>query len=208
MESCRHRRDGGCLTSIIIIILVAAALLFAIQRNVLDIRSIAYTARSFYTESTIVRNKLDNNTSYINDCVIDELGWFDNVAKTESRLKEFWEKTGVQPYILLRDYDASLKTEAAKEQWALDYYDANFDTENIFLFVYFAEKDTDNDVGYMSYANGYQTTSVMDAQAVDIFWNNIDRYWYTDLSTDDVIVNTFHDTAKTIMHAPVSRKIS
>lgn len=156
--------------------------------------------------STIVREKLDTGNAYINDCIVDELGWVDNVTKTEGRLKEFWEETGIQPYIILRDYDSSLTSDSAKEQWALDYYDTNFDTENIFLFVYFAEEDTDNDVGYMAYANGHQTSSVMDAEAVEIFWNQIDRYWYTDLSTDDVITNAFLETADVIMHVSTTGK--
>lgn len=156
--------------------------------------------------STIVREKLDTNNAYINDCIIDELGWFDNVSKTESSLKEFWEETGIQPYIILRDYDASLTSDSEKEQWVIDYYDENFDTENIFLFVYFAEEDTDNDVGYMAYANGYQTSSVMDSEAIEIFWNNIDKYWYTDLSTDELFVKAFNDTANTIMHVSTTSK--
>lgn len=149
--------------------------------------------------NTNTREKLDTGQAYINDCVIDELGWFDDVSETENLLKNFWEKTGVQPYIILRDYDADLTSDSEKEQWAIDYYDDHFDTENIFLFVYFAEEDTDNDVGYMAYANGYETTSVMDSEAVEIFWNNIDKYWYTDLSTDDVLIRSFDDTADAIM---------
>ena len=43
-------------------------------------------------------------------------------------------------------------------------------------------------------------------EAVEIFWNNIDKYWYTDLSTDEVFVNTFNDTAKTIMHVSITNK--
>lgn len=150
-------------------------------------------------KSTIVREKLETGNAYMNDCIEDELGWFDNVSKTETRLKEFWEETGVQPYIILKDYDPSLTSDKAKEEWAIDYYDANFEAENIFLYVYFAEEDVDNDVGHMAYANGMQTSSVMDSEAIDIFWGNIDRYWYTDLSTDDLFVRAFNDTADTIM---------
>jgi hypothetical protein len=152
------------------------------------------------TSSTIVREKLDTGNAYINDCIVDEIGWFDNVSKTEGQLKDFWEETGVQPYIILKAYDPALATNDQKEQWSEDYYDANFDTENIFLYVYFAEQDTDNDVGYMTYVNGYQTSSVMDSEALEIFWNNIDKYWYTDVSTDTLFVSVFNDTAKTIMH--------
>lgn len=151
-------------------------------------------------KSTVVRQRLDTDNAYINDCIIDEIGWFNNTSKTALGLKKFWEETGIQPYIILKAYDESLITDAQKNEWTTDYYDANFDTENIFLYVYFAEQDTDNDVGYMAYANGYEASSVMDSEAVDIFWNYIDRYWYTDEETDDVFVYAFNDTANTIMH--------
>lgn len=151
-------------------------------------------------KSTIMRERIDTKNAYMNDCIIDELGWFNNTSRTASRLKEFWKETGVQPYIILRAYDSTLTTDAQKEQWAVEYYDENFDAENIFLFVYFAEKDTDNDVGYMAYANGYQTSSVMDSEAIEIFWSYIDRYWYTDAETDDVFINAFNNTADVIMH--------
>jgi hypothetical protein len=156
--------------------------------------------------STIVREKLDTGNAYIEDCIVDEIGWFDNVSKTESQLKDFWKQTGVQPYIILKAYDSSLTTDSDKEQWSKDYYDENFDTENIFLYVYFAEEDVDNDVGYMTYTNGYQTSSVMDSEALEIFWNNIDKYWYTNLSTDELFVKAFDDTADTIMHVSATGK--
>lgn len=183
--------------------IVAVVLIVVLSSSMLAVRTAGVSNSQ---KSTIEREKLETGNAYINNCVIDELGWFDNVSKTQSQLKEFWEETGVQPYIIFRDYDAGLTTDSEKEQWASDYYDANFDTENIFLFVYFAEADTDNDVGYMAYANGYQTSSVMDSEAVEIFWNNIDKYWYTDLSTDDVMVNAFNDTADTIMHVSTTGK--
>lgn len=154
--------------------------------------------------STIVRTKLNSVSGFDNKCVVDELNWIDNVSKTESRLKEFFNQTGVQPYILLRDYDATLTTDSEKEAWAADYYEEYIKREDAFLFVYFAEEDTDNDVGYMVYVNGLMTSSVMDSEAVEIFWNNIDRYWYTDMSTDDVLVSAFVNTGKTIMKVPTN----
>jgi hypothetical protein len=162
--------------------------------------------------STIQRQKLESGNSYMNDCIVDELGWFDNVPSTEAKLKEFWEDTGVQPYIILKAYDASLDTgsesenQQNKEQWSRDYYEANFDREDIFLFVYFAEEDAEGQVGYMTYTNGYQVTSVMDSEAVEIFWNNIDKYWYSNASTDDVFINAFNDTATTIMKVSTTSK--
>lgn len=52
----------------------------------------------------------------------------------------------------------------------------------------------------MAYVNGKQVTSVMDSEAVNIFWNYIDRYWTDDsLSTVEVFTKTFNSTANTIM---------
>lgn len=151
------------------------------------------------TKSTIQRYKIENVAAYDNDNIIDEIGWFDNISSTSRRLKDFWDETGVQPYIYLKAYDSSLKSDSQKEAFAKQYYDENINTENGFLFVYFAEKNTDGEVGYMYYVNGYQTSSVMDSEAVEIFWNYIDRYWYTDMSTDDLFISVFNKTGTTIM---------
>lgn len=51
----------------------------------------------------------------------------------------------------------------------------------------------------MCYVNGKQITSVMDAEAIDIFWAYVDNKWYSDMSTDDMFVSIFDSTAKTIM---------
>lgn len=188
---------SGCLSQIIagIIVLIIVIVVLANQYG-----------GGTSVKSTIQRTKIDSGNAYISNCIIDELNWFDNESKTESRLKGFWEETGVQPYIYLKDYDPELNTNAEKEEWATTYYDENFDTENIFLFVYFAEEDVDNDVGYMCYANGYETSSVMDSEALEIFWNYIDRYWYSDLSTDDLFVTVFDKTGNTIMKVSTTGK--
>ena len=149
-------------------------------------------------KSSYAREPL-TGTVWSNNCILDETGWFDNIPKTESRLKGFYEKTGVQPYVYLRAYDGSLTTDAEKEAFAREWYEANIDNEDTFLFMYFGEKDLDNDVGLMTVVNGRSVSSVMDAEATAIFWNYIDRYWYSDLSTDDMIVTVFDKTAGTIM---------
>jgi uncharacterized membrane protein len=203
----RRGRGGGCLgtimTTIIILILIVMIASCSIGSGG---GGSSYASSSSDQKSTIVREKLDSGNAYINNCIIDEIGWFDNVSKTESQLKDFWEQTGVQPFIILKAYDASLTTQDQKVAWAEDYYDDNFDTENIFLYVYFAEQNVDSDVGYMTYVNGYQTSSVMDSEALEIFWNNIDKYWYTDLSTDEMFVKVYDSTATTIMHVSTTGK--
>lgn len=149
--------------------------------------------------STRNREKIENPVAYTNDCVKDEIGYVEDVSALSRNLQNFYNKTGIQPYIYLKAYDASLSTDAEKEEYAKDWYDKNIDNEDTFLYVYFEDADPD-EVGYMAYVNGKEVTSVMDAEAVSIFWNYIDRYW-TDgsLTMVQVFTKTFDSTAKTIM---------
>lgn len=196
-RSYSRSSGGGC--SSVIGSIVALVIVIMIAYFVLRALNGGSGLTSGQQTITHNRTKLESGISYNSNCIIDELEWFENTSKTGSQLKSFYDETGVQPYIYLKSYDPSLTTDAAKDAWAIDYYDDHFKDENIFFYVYFAEQDTDNDVGYMSYANGQLVDSVMDDEAVDIFWDNIDRYWYTDYSTDEVFIRTFNDTAKTIM---------
>lgn len=149
--------------------------------------------------STAYREKLESSISYENDCIVDELGWFDNIPATSNKLKYFYDKTGIQPFIVLKDYDASLSSDIDKNVYAEKWYEENIDNESTFLYMYFAEENTDEDVGYMVYVNGLEVWSIMDAEAVDIFWAYIDRFWYSDMSTDDLFVSVFSKTADRIM---------
>lgn len=185
----RFYGSGGFsgITGIIILIIVLVAMFGGLS------------TKGSIPASTQNREKVQTGVAFNNNCIVDEIGWIDNLSKTEKRLQNFYNKTGIQPYVVFHKYDESLKTESDKEVYANKYYEENIDNEGTFLFMYFAEQATDDDVGYMCYVNGKQVTSVMDSEAVDIFWAYIDEYWATDMSTDDVIVKTFDSTAKRIM---------
>ncbi len=149
--------------------------------------------------STRNRDKLDAGISFDSDCIVDEIGWFDSVSKASRQLRTFYDKTGVQPYIVLLQYHPELTTDFQKEAYAQTYYENNIDNEATFLYMYFAEEDVDNDVGFMCYVSGKQVDSVMDTEAIEIFWGYLDRNWYSDLSTDELFGNAFTRTAETIM---------
>ena len=156
------------------------------------------------TETSIVREKLTNVPAYNNNCIIDETGEFANISNTAARLKPFYDATGVQPFIMWKAYDPALISDEAKADWALSYYEDNFTSENIFMFIYFEEAEDYGD-GYMSYVNGFQTSSIMDAEAASIFWNYIDRYWWDDITTDDLFVKVFTTTGDVIMAKPSNK---
>lgn len=198
---------GGSIASVIVIIIVLtmvlglmsvffSAISSGFSKSIDSSRSSQSSSASANTRN---REKLNSGVSFDNNCIIDELDWFDSVSKTGTRLKTFYDKTGVQPYIVLLQYHPELTTDSQKEEYAQDYYENNIDNESTFLYMYFAEKDQDNDVGYMCYVNGIQVDSVMDAEAVDIFWEYLDRNWYSDMSTDELFEKAFTKTAETIM---------
>lgn len=74
------------------------------------------------------------------------------------------------------------------------------------MYVYFAEADTDSNAGHMVYVKGLQTSSVMDSEAVEIFWNYIDNYLSSSRSADDVFLTVFDKTANTIMNVSTTCK--
>ena len=106
--------------------------------------------------STRNREKIENPVAYTNDCVKDEIGYVEDTSALSRNLQNFYNKTGIQPYIYLKAYDASLSTDAEKEDYAKDWYDKNIDNEDTFLYVYFEDADPD-EVGYMAYVKPHTT---------------------------------------------------
>ena len=166
---------------------------------------------SVNAKSTIVREKLDSGEAWKSDCVVDEMGWLKSEKNTASELKEFWEDTGVQPYIYLKDYDAALATEGDREEWCAEYYDANFNREDVFMFVYFAADQQDaynqEGVGNYYYYYGDDVATVMDDEAVDILLNYLNANWDNlDLTWDQVFYEAFQSTGNAIMHVSTTGK--
>jgi preprotein translocase subunit SecG len=193
----RRRRGyygGGCGSIVAFVILLVVIAVVMITLGIFS-----GGTSSDITASTYNREKAETGMSFDSNCVVDELGWFDSTSQTGRELKEFYNETGVQPYVLFRAYDSTLTSNEDKEAWAQDYYNNTIGNEGTFLFVYFAEEDTDDDVGYMYCVAGNLVESVMDSQAQEIFWNYVDTYWYSDLSTDDMTVQIFTKTADRIM---------
>ena len=147
--------------------------------------------------SSYAREKLNLGYTYDYDCVEDNAYWLDSPTHLATSLKHFYDKTGVQPYILIEKYKPELTTDDAKLAYAEEFYEDNFPNENVFLYVYF-EDSYDTGEGYQCYVNGLKIDSMMDSEAVDIFWNYIDSYWYSDMSSDDLFEKAFNKTADKI----------
>lgn len=173
------KKPNGGLTGLMPLIGILAALVIFLLIFMMPSCSNNEPNRNDYNvtvpESTYNRTKLDSGLPYDSNCIDDQLGWFENRTSAAKRLKVFYDKTGIQPYILFAKYNPQLKTDDEKQAWAREWYDDHIDNEDTLLFVYFAEQDVDNDVGYMTLVNGKHVSSIMDAQATEIFWTYLDE---------------------------------
>lgn len=158
--------------------------------------------------STHVREKLDSGIGFDDGCIVDEIDWVYNPSGVAELLRrDFYDRTGVQPYVVFHAYDGTLHTDDDKERWARDYYAENIRRDDAFLYAYFAEPDTNTHVGYMTCVCGDDISGVMDAEAVRIFWAYVGQGWYGNGSTDGLIVSAFSDTADRIMDPVGPRSI-
>lgn len=153
------------------------------------------------------REKLDTGIAYDSNCIVDEAEWFNNVSKTESDLKYFYDKTGVQPYIYIRaahsgDSDL-LKEQEDYDEYTRDYFENTLgDPSNGFLFIYFDDGDDDSSNDWYAPWSGSQARSVVDKEyAHEIFLSYFEKYWdeYPVDQTDEMFVQTYKSTADTIM---------
>lgn len=151
--------------------------------------------------STVTRERIDTKNAYINDCIIDEIGWIQNENSLSRQLQSFYNATGCQPYIILREYDSTMNSEDAREAWTQEYYDTNFvNNQNVVLYVYFCDKG-DNGYGDDTLWLGTDSSVIMDSEAVEIFWHYLDYNWehWNINDNDGMFSDTFNRTADRIM---------
>lgn len=188
----RESRTGcrsGCLTPFLIM-LVIMFIMQAFGSIKLDSLNVDY----------VQREKLETGQSYDRNVVLlDEIDWIEEPSRLGNRLIDFFNKTGVQPYFIMLDYNEALQTDTQKEEYAVELYDKYISREDALLFVYFGEWDLENDVGLMSYVLGKQVNSVFDDLAIDTWYAQINKYWYQDIDTTDLFIRAYNDTADKIM---------
>ena len=150
------------------------------------------------TASTVQREALPagavNETAYYTD----ELGWIGNRTKLEAGMKNFYKETGVQPYLYITDsvngnHDP---TAAELEAFANDQYDALFTDEAHLLLVFFEYTPSEYHTWCIT---GTQAKTVVDTEAVNILLDYVDRYYYSDLSDEEMFSKSFDEAGERIM---------
>ena len=184
-----RRTSTSAVVSVIIFLIILAVIVSAFS-------SIGGSGN--VPKSTVNRERLHGG-SFISDCVTDNLGWLRSEGSSESKvggsLEYFWRQTGIQPYVILLEYDPSFRSSSARFEYADLLYDKYVGREDAILVVYFDDEPDGN----WEIVKGLQAGAVMDDEATEIFWAYCDQYWYSNASTPSAIEGMFKSTADRIM---------
>ncbi len=130
----------------------------------------------------------------------DSLGWLSDAEEVEAAMDYFYDRTGVQPYLLICDsIDGKGEeiTDAEAEIFLQGLYESLYADEGHMLFVFMEYEESE----YITYLYaGTDAGSVMDWEAREMFLNNVDGY-YSDssLSDDAYFAEIFRTSADDIM---------
>ncbi len=188
-------RGCGCLVPIIVILVVV--ILLSVFADFGD-------TSGGVTASTIRREALPAGSVVETGWYTDELGWIRNGTELTAGMRNFYQKTGVQPYLYLTDTigGSHNPTDAQVEQFAYATYDALF-TDEAHLLVIFFEYDSDSNYRRWCLAGDLAKT-VIDNEARDILFNYIDRYYYGNLTDEQMFSQAFNDAGERIMTVTAS----
>lgn len=197
-----YRTSLASLIISIIIIIIFFSIISSMFSNV---------GQTIEIKNTTQREKL---TGVVNktDWYEDNIGWVSSKNTLISGLEDFYNATGVQPYILFVPYSeeywngTSINPTVADQYLEL-VYSSKFTDEGHFIFAYFACKnDSKSEMdGEFRYLSGYSADTIMDNEAIEILWGYFEtNYYNTSLSMEKMISNTFSKTAETIMSKPTN----
>ena len=194
---------GGCAGGLIGLVL--AALLIALLTTAIPScgsGEMAYgnapASQSQSVSSSTVREKLPADAVSKTDWYTDADGdWIHNASALTRGLEEFYEKTGVQPYVYILP-NGQTTSGSELTQIAEELYPELFSDEGHLLLVFC-------DDGHGSFTCGYcvgtAASSVVDSEALTILADELnDAYNYAD-SDEEVFSDAFSETAGRIMAA-------
>ncbi|MCL2350987.1 MAG: hypothetical protein FWC55_00490 [Firmicutes bacterium] len=190
----------GCTVIFIaaIVLIFVAVLLFSFSGGVSVGSS---SGGSEVTSSTIKREPLPKGAVTETGWYTDELNWIQNPVTLEAGMKNFYAKTGVQPYLYITD-TVNGNTDPTSANWKSDMeafanqeYDLLFRDE-AHLLVIFWENNDNYATGYLA---GTQAKAVIDDEAANILLDYIDRYYYGSMTEDEFFSKSFDDAAVRIM---------
>lgn len=184
-------------------IIICFALVFMILPLIFPLLN----ANGSITRSTIEREKLPAQYVTLSDKWYDDsaMGWIASGKVLEDGLKDFYNDTGVQPYLVITDQINGDYSPTGDEVWeyANQVYDEMFTDEGHMVFVF---QCPDGGVNYMMAAcTGAQAKTVLDdSEALEILYDYVDYYFYSDYDEDEMFAKAFSDAGERIMNKQMS----
>lgn len=157
-----------------------------------------YLSSCSHQPSSVVRIPLAaddvNVTAYYDD---RDGSWVTNGSCMEAGMREFFEETGVQPYVVILP-NGTITSSDILATMAKDEYEKFFTDEGHFLLIFCDDGDGSFNCGWTA---GTAATRIMDDEAVDILSDEL-NYSYEFADTDEeVFSDAFAATADRIMAA-------
>lgn len=178
-------RGFGVASSVIVVVLMFAVSAFM---------SIV-SSSSKITPSTYAREKLPSTYANVESFYYDEDDWIHSKSTLREGMQAFYNKTGVAPFIYITDGTKGT-TSNELSQFTQEVYDKLFTDEAHFIVAIYDDGDGRFTCGYTC---GAEAKTVMDEEAVDIFFDYMTRYYSSDKSDEEFISCTFESTANRIM---------
>lgn len=202
----RYRRGCGgcgfgCLPSILMFLSVLLIFNFA-WRSIPGTNNNTIIESVQINPSTKEREPLEaglvNETDYYYDAIGD---WIYDPVELEDGLKHFYDVTNIQPFVYITD---NINGESNPDPddidaFAHDLYDELFTDEAHLLLVHFENYDFyTHDFSY-HLVTGAQAKILMDTEAENILFDYLDKYYYSDVTEDQLFSGAFKETADSIM---------
>lgn len=190
-----YRRSSLAVNIMVFIILLVITIFVLISKGSSNVQ-----------KSTKNREPLSGVVSKT-DWYEDDLGWIRNKRDLVDGLEDFYNETGIQPYVMMIPYadeywNGSTLNPTKADEYLEKVYKNKFKDEGHFIFAYFScRNDSQSEMdGEFRYVSGFAADSIMDDEALKIFWGYFEKNYYnTSLSIEEMISDTFSSTADSIM---------
>lgn len=198
----REVNREGCLVRMIkavLVIIILAMVLLMVTRLFVHVDG-GTGSTSNITISTVDREPLEKKyVTNTGDWYEDDIGWIHNQSTVVKGLKYFYDETGVAPYLILIEQLDGSYSPSLDDLW--DYgnqrYDELFEDEGHMVFV-FQCRDGGDEYN-MTAVTGQMAKTVVDDEALDILYDYVDHYFYSDLDEDNMFAQSFKDAADRMM---------
>ena len=129
----------------------------------------------------------------------DNVQWLTKPSSVIAGLKNFYKKTGVQPYVIISDQIGG-KGESLTDEEAQAYLEERYDTlfhDEGHLIYLFLEYESGVYKQYLYLGN--QAASVIDREAQEIIYDYADYFYTSDLDDNTFFFSIFNESADRIM---------